>query len=250
MSAANRQTLHTRNRPSVDRVVDLLAGLDESQVDDLLRDMNHTGSSNVPVSHGIDFFSKPAEPTTPLAPAPTRRRTTYLSSISTVNLRSTALRQEHAAGHRVSSAPTFSPRPKSAGHDAHGDNDSEASHRGDQDRFCTPRSYKRISRPLLSLPTPDVHDLLAAYLSAGSPSSTTTSSLSSWPSSPATPLSAARFAPLEPLDFDTPGLDLLEPSPTRAPYSVAFGSAAKRSPVEPAGQEAAMCGIFEVLAHS
>jgi hypothetical protein len=239
-----RQSVHTRNRPSVDRVVDLLADLDETQINDLLLDMNHTSSSNVAVSKGIDFFSNPVEPT--LRPEPTRRRTTYLSSISTINLRSTALRQEHGTGHRVSSAPAIPVRPKSAGHeDDDVDSDEEQQKRSRRedghfdDHFRTTRSYKRISRPLLSLPTPEVPDLLAAFLSSGSVSSST---MSSGPSSPATPLSAARFAPLE---FDSPGLDLLEPSPTRG-----LGGAARRAMVEPAGQEGAICGIFEVLAQS
>ncbi|KAL1840060.1 hypothetical protein VTJ49DRAFT_836 [Mycothermus thermophilus] len=47
---------HTRRRSSIDRVIDLLADLEESQIAVLLDDLNHTTSSNVPVADAIAMF--------------------------------------------------------------------------------------------------------------------------------------------------------------------------------------------------
>jgi hypothetical protein len=226
-----------RSRPSVDRVIDLLADIDESQIEELLQDINHTTSKNITVAKGIDFFENPQPAPMPKR-QPSRRRKTYLSSISTLNLRETATRHDSS---RISSAPELPQRPKSAGHE-----EEDESTRPDEDshehglQYRTPRSYKRISRPWAGLPsptaTPDLHDLLAAYLS----SPPTSSSMSSGPSSPTTPLSAARFIPSMYIEPDTPGVELLEPSPTR--MNLGFG---RRPEVGPGGD--GMSGIFEVL---
>ncbi|KAL2269693.1 hypothetical protein VTJ83DRAFT_1877 [Remersonia thermophila] len=49
---------HTRRRSSIDRVIDLLADLEESQIAVLLDDLNHTTSSQVPVSDAIAMFEQ------------------------------------------------------------------------------------------------------------------------------------------------------------------------------------------------
>ncbi|KAL2122282.1 hypothetical protein VTJ04DRAFT_2737 [Mycothermus thermophilus] len=49
---------HTRRRSSIDRVIDLLSDLEESQIAVLLDDLNHTTSSNVPVSEAIAMFEQ------------------------------------------------------------------------------------------------------------------------------------------------------------------------------------------------
>ncbi|KAK7954556.1 hypothetical protein PG988_015250 [Apiospora saccharicola] len=48
---------HHRKRPSVDRVFELLADLDDAQMEALLQEANSTISSNIAVSQAIDFLS-------------------------------------------------------------------------------------------------------------------------------------------------------------------------------------------------
>ncbi|KAK3898986.1 hypothetical protein C8A05DRAFT_18514 [Staphylotrichum tortipilum] len=47
---------HHRSRSSIDRVIELLADLEETQITLLLDDLNHTTSSNVPVTDAIALF--------------------------------------------------------------------------------------------------------------------------------------------------------------------------------------------------
>ncbi|EGS20932.1 uncharacterized protein CTHT_0027710 [Thermochaetoides thermophila DSM 1495] len=51
---------HHRRRSSIDRVIDLLADLEESQIALLLEDFNHTTPSNVPVAEAIALFEQHA----------------------------------------------------------------------------------------------------------------------------------------------------------------------------------------------
>ncbi|KAL2176383.1 uncharacterized protein P884DRAFT_260932 [Thermothelomyces heterothallicus CBS 202.75] len=82
-----------------------------------------------------------------------------------------------------------------------------------------PRSYKRISRPMILSPTAtaELHQLLLAFfnetpVSPASPSTTATPS-------PTTPLFGFSHSPFTEIECEpsTPGLDLLEPSPIRTP---------------------------------
>ncbi|KAK4669907.1 uncharacterized protein QC763_207070 [Podospora pseudopauciseta] len=89
-----------------------------------------------------------------------------------------------------------------------------------------PRSYKRIDRPTILSPTAtaELHALLLAYLNDSSSSETSTATPS--PTTPLPSLSSSIFSFRHPDDEPEPmmpGLDLLEPSPTRTPY-MGFGS--------------------------
>ncbi|KAK7748500.1 hypothetical protein SLS62_008540 [Diatrype stigma] len=225
-------------RPSIDSVYNLLQGLDDSQAEDLLRDLNHTAPSNVPVAEALDFFEGPADNNLS-GTTRRRRRSTFLKSVSTFDLRT---RNPSSSSNLLPSEPTpplpgnSTPRARSASAVPHGD---EEARRQQNQQFKTPRAYKRISRPWATLAPPssggpDVRDLLMAYLS-GSPTSSSPPSFSSSPSSssssfsadsPATPRSTAAspsFYPCMIASMDTepdapPSLaDLLEPSPLRMP---------------------------------
>jgi len=101
------------------------------------------------------------------------------------------------------------------------------------------RAYKRISRPMILSPTAtaELHQLLLAFVH-DTPSSATSTATSS-PVTPDTPPPFSLFSPIQP-EMEAPGLDLLEPSPARAPTPLFFGKGGT-SPCS-------MSGIFEVLA--
>lgn len=250
---------HHRSRSSVDQVLGLLADLPEHQIALLLDDFNHTTASNVPVSQAISIFdpktSKPkrkyARNSSPVrtleaelvrrhskrissAPEPVVRRKTAspppTQPITIAHVEINEAREEETPAREPPSRPslTLSPpelfeRPKTA---------------DDQTPASRARSYKRISRPLILSPTAtaELHQLLLAYINETPVSATSTAT-----PSPITPASAAPFSAFVPIEFDQdiPGLDLLEPSPTRTPHFT-FGRGGK-SPTEN------MSGIFEIL---
>ncbi|KAK4173809.1 hypothetical protein QBC36DRAFT_335014 [Triangularia setosa] len=116
-----------------------------------------------------------------------------------------------------------------------------------------PRSYKRIDRPTILSPTAtaELHALLLAYLN-DSPSSETSTATPS-PTTPLPSLSSSIFSFRHPDDEPepiTPGLDLLEPSPTRTPY-MGFGSLSGGSVGMGMGgslkPKASMSSIFEIM---
>ncbi|KAI1500951.1 hypothetical protein F5X99DRAFT_384472 [Biscogniauxia marginata] len=207
---------HHRSRSSIDRVLDLLGDLDESQMEALLQEAESTVSSNIPVAKGIDFFDGPTQA------QPARRK--FLTTLSP--RKQTELRRR------------ISKRKATAQERATGDTLANAKK--------TPRSYKRISRPFFSLPsqpsTPDLCDMLAAYLLdasvplASSPSSVASGSTLSTPITP-----RSTFSSISQSEPDTPGLDLLEPEAALPPRTHdIFGNPMK----EPSWN---ISGIFEVL---
>ncbi|KAI8633176.1 hypothetical protein F5Y19DRAFT_292479 [Xylariaceae sp. FL1651] len=219
---------HHRSRSSVDRVLDLLAELDESQMELLLREAESTVAGNIPVSKGIDFFERPGPvptPTQPSPPPPPPRRK-FLTSLSPRKQSELRRRQsKRASTHQDSSTGSA------------GTLDSAQSSKK------TPRSYKRISRPVFALPSPaataDLTELLAAYLldaSSATPSSPASASTLSAPSTPRAP-----FSPRVQPDNEGPGFDLLEPSPIRAPETRSIFSSPMKNPTHN------ISGIFEVL---
>ncbi|KAK8065375.1 hypothetical protein PG997_012122 [Apiospora hydei] len=229
---------HHRKRPSVDRVFELLADLDESQMEALLQEANSTISGNIAVSQGIDFFERPlspeatsALPSPPTSPRASRQSRQFLTSLSP--RKQTELRRR--VSNRISSAPEPRARSSVAQDQATSSPNGNKMNRG----------YKRISRPWgLPSPTasPDLRELLVAYLSGLSlpPSANTTAT-----SSPAT--SQSSFSPASSIfesDVDSPGLDLLEPSPLRNKRSVAAFGKPIEEPVHNIGD------IFEVLGPS
>ncbi|KAL4728977.1 hypothetical protein ACLX1H_003383 [Fusarium chlamydosporum] len=143
-------THHINRRGSVDQLFELVEGLDETQIHSLLEDFNNTVTSNVPVSHGIEFFEHPVRAKT----TPTTKTTTEAPA------RTPSIRKNfklprlftRTPSKRSSSAPIS--RPKTALPPA-------------------TKHYRRISRPVL--PTlsngPDLDALLSAYLSPAPPSS-------------------------------------------------------------------------------
>ncbi|KAK5630674.1 hypothetical protein RRF57_006389 [Xylaria bambusicola] len=220
---------HHRSRSSIDRVLDLLSELDEEQMQALLREAESTVSGNIPVSKGIDFFERPgvtptfAQPPPPPQPPPRRKFLTSLSPRKQTELRRRL--SKRASTHQ-------DPPTANAGH-----LDPIKSPKK------TPRSYKRISRPIFSLPahaaTADLTELLAAYLldaSATFPSSSTPSSTLVPPATPRPPFSSYT----EP-ESEGPELDLLEPAPARSPATLDIFS----GPVK--GLTRKISGIFEVL---
>ncbi|KAK4223597.1 hypothetical protein QBC38DRAFT_487400 [Podospora fimiseda] len=105
------------------------------------------------------------------------------------------------------------------------------------------RSYKRINRPMLLSPTAtaELHGLLMAYLNG-----TTSSNVTTAESSPITPptgtgFSHSFFSFEDELEPDCPGLDFLEPSPTRT-RNISFGGASGGLKPKPS-----MSSIFEVM---
>ncbi|KAI1261328.1 hypothetical protein F5Y18DRAFT_402629 [Xylariaceae sp. FL1019] len=219
---------HHRSRSSIDRVMDLLAELDETQMELLLREAESTVSGNIPVSKGIDFFERPGAsvipptPAQPQSPPPRRKFLTSLSPRKQTELR--RRQSKRASTHQDASTGTTGSltTPKK-----------------------TPRSYKRISRPVFALPGPpatqDLTELLAAYLvdttSASALPSSPASSIAL--SSPATPRSI--FSPHIQTEREEPGLDLLEPSPTRVMRNCDIFGNPLRQPSRK------ISGIFEVL---
>ncbi|KAI1429515.1 hypothetical protein F5Y12DRAFT_408049 [Xylaria sp. FL1777] len=219
---------HHRSRSSVDRVLELLAELDDGQMEALLREAESTVAGNIPVSKGIDFFERPGlTPTpahpTPLPPAPRRKFLTSLSPRKQTELRR---RLSRRASTRQDSSTTNAANTDSV-----------------QNSKKTPRSYKRISRPIFSLPTPaataDLTELLAAYLMDAPAAVPSLSTPSSTLSSPATP--RAPFSPFAQLESEGPELDLLEPSPSGAPRTLDIFSGPVKGPTRK------ISGIFEVL---
>ncbi|KAI0119994.1 hypothetical protein GGR51DRAFT_495878 [Nemania sp. FL0031] len=220
---------HHRSRSSIDRVLDLLAELDEGQMELLLREAESTVSGNIPVSKGIDFFGRPGPIPTPTQPPPPPPRRKFLTSLSPRKQTELRRRQsKRASTHQDASA---------------GNAGNLVSLQGSKK---TPRSYKRISRPVFSLPAPaataDLTELLAAYLldaSAALPSSPSSASTLSSPTAPPSPPSP--FPPPRQSMSEGPGLDLLEPSPSRTPRTLdIFGS-----PIKTCTRK--ISGIFEVL---
>ncbi|RYP18732.1 hypothetical protein DL765_003754 [Monosporascus sp. GIB2] len=226
---------HLRAKPSVDSVADLLAGLDDNQAEALLRDLNHTAPSNVPVAEALDLFEGPD------ASRATRRRTIFLKAVSTLDLRSplamnppspTRQRTGGDVGRGLSAVEPAAPgRPRSAGSP-----DPAAQQY---------RAYRRISRPWPTMAAPsDLRDLLMAYLSGDSPSSASSSSAASLASGSPTPPRTIRMSPFCPMAGEaesSPALDLLEPSPART-----RGAIPGFAPVLPPPHDS-MSGIFEVL---
>ncbi|KAI0537823.1 hypothetical protein GGR58DRAFT_328602 [Xylaria digitata] len=218
---------HHRSRSSIDRVLDLLAELDENQMEALLREAESTVSGNIPVSKGIDFFERPGLIPTPTHPPPPAPRRKFLTSLSP--------RKQTELRRRLSKRASTQHQDPSAGNV--GSLDSIQSPKK------TPRSYKRISRPIFSLPAPavtaDLAELLAAYLLDAStvlPSSPTPSSTLSSPNTPRSP-----FSPRAQSEREGPEPDLLEPSPSRTPKTLdIFGGPVK-------GPTRKISGIFEVL---
>jgi hypothetical protein len=193
----------------------------------LLREAESTVSGNIPVSKGIDLFGRPGlipTPAQPPLPPPPRKK--FLTSLSPRKQLELRRRQSKRASTQHDSSPGIA-----------GSSDSPSSFKK------TPRSYKRISRPLFSLPLPaataDLSELLAAYLLDASAALPSTPSSSSTLSSLATPRSSIN--PYTQSESEGPELDLLEPSPSRAPKALnIFGSPIK----EPTRN---ISGIFEVL---
>ncbi|KAI3323172.1 hypothetical protein HD806DRAFT_498274 [Xylariaceae sp. AK1471] len=217
---------HHRSRSSVDRVLDLLAELDESQMELLLREAESTVSGNIPVSKGIDLFGHPGLIPTSAQPPPPPPRRKFLTSLSPRKQSELRRRQSKRASTHQDSLTGNA-----------GSLDSPQSSKK------TPRSYKRISRPFFSLPLPaataDLSELLAAYLLDASAALPSSPSSSSTLSSPTTPRSLCNSYTQS--ESEGPELDLLEPSPSRAPKTLnIFGSPVK----EPTRN---ISGIFEVL---
>ncbi|KAF4967938.1 hypothetical protein FSARC_4591 [Fusarium sarcochroum] len=134
---------HLMRRGSVDQLFELVDGLDDTQIHSLLEDFNNTVTSNIAVSHGIEYFEHPTAPvskakTTPVR-TPSIRKSFKLPRLFT-----------RTPSKRSVSAPIS--RPKTA-------------------LPPTAKHYRRISRPVL--PTlssgPDLDALLSAYLAPVSP---------------------------------------------------------------------------------
>ncbi|KXX75971.1 hypothetical protein MMYC01_206833 [Madurella mycetomatis] len=250
---------HHRSRSSIDRVFDLLADLEDTQITLLLDDLNHTTPSNVPVSQAIALFEHSA-------PKPKRKHDRPSSPVRTLQAE---LERRHSK--RISSAPEPRAWPKAGSQPTAPrqsmtitvtaipdplEQPSDRSHRlsftlpspapdehpetsASPSPELRPRSYKRISRPMLLSPTAtaELHQLLLAYFSDAPVSTTSTATPS--PTTPHIGAFPAAFSPFEPeLEPITPGLDLLEPSPTRTPQ-LAPGRSIRTT--------TSMSSIFEVL---
>ncbi|KAK4031781.1 hypothetical protein C8A01DRAFT_41767 [Parachaetomium inaequale] len=252
---------HHRSRSSIDRVIDLLADLEETQITVLLDDLNHTTSSNVPVTDAIALFEHHAS-------KPKRRSCRSPSPMRTLQAE---LERRHSKrlSKRISSAPEprpFSriaasqppaPREPAAAPPAPVTQHFDRPHSPDCPALSLsppasverprssagsppvfqPRSYKRISRPMFLSPTAtaELHLLLLAFFNETPVSPATTAT-----PSPTTPLFGFSHSPFTDFEVEpsTPGLDLLEPSPTRAP-SFSAGRSLKAMP--------SIGSIFEVF---
>ncbi|AEO62932.1 uncharacterized protein THITE_2107752 [Thermothielavioides terrestris NRRL 8126] len=264
---------HHRSRSSIDRVIELLADLEESQIAVLLDELNHTTSSNVPVSEAIALFEQHANkprrrfgrspsPVRALQVELERRHSKRISSAPEPKVRTKAasftpptLRQQTALPPDPPSvSPPAQPAPKHLHSDRpdHTERPSltlpppvpierpkspKSSPAGSPSDFRPP-SYKRISRPTFLSPTAtaELHLLLLAFFNDNPTSATTPAT-----PSPSTPqffgMSHSPFSDFEP-EPCTPGLDLLEPSPFRTP-STSSGRSIRTMP--------SMSSIFEVL---
>ncbi|KAK4185185.1 hypothetical protein QBC35DRAFT_390075 [Podospora australis] len=261
---------HHRSRSSIDRVFELLADLEENQIANLLEDLNHTTKSNVPVSQAIALFEH----------GPTKPNKKYERSSSPVRTLQAELERRHSK--RLSSAPEprQQQRSKRASLLQHQQQQQQStftfpavSTDGSSDissdfvRPASPasppnprdverprsasgptpefraRSYKRISRPTLLSPTAtaELHELLLAYFNEA-PSSTASTATPS-PTTPSTGFSHSLFSfGYEEPEPNVPGLDLLEPSPTRTPQPFfGFGGSGGLKP------KPSMSSIFEVM---
>ena len=252
---------HTRSRSSIDRVIDLLADLEDKQIAVLLDDLNHTTSSNVPVTDAIALFehhaSKPNRKSC-RSPSPMRTLEVELERRHSKRISSAPGPRPHSKAYpstvprQPPISPPVSPPPEALLFDRPTESD-----RADRpslavsppvaiDRPRTssgqppssgPRSYTRINRPMFLSPTAtaELHLLLLAFFNETPVSPTTTATPS--PTTPLFGFSQSPFADLE-VEPSTPGLDLLEPSPTRAP-SIPAGRSLKPMP--------SIGSIFEVF---
>ncbi|KAK3297433.1 uncharacterized protein B0H64DRAFT_392145 [Chaetomium fimeti] len=204
---------HQRSRSSIDRVIDLLADLEDTQISVLLDDLNHTTSSNVAVTDAIALFdhhaNKPKRKKSCRSPSPMRTLQVELERrhskrISAAPERQSryraAITQPPAPREPATPSPSPSPPPTE---DLFGRPDSpdrpslilppqasfehpKASSAGPPPVF-RPRSYKRISRPMFLSPTAtaELHLLLLAFFNE-------TSALPVSPTTTATPPSPTR----------------------------------------------------------
>ncbi|KAL2152108.1 hypothetical protein VTH82DRAFT_5292 [Thermothelomyces myriococcoides] len=253
---------HHRKRSSVDRVIDLLADLEESQIALLLDDLNHTTSSNVPVPEAIRLFEQHAGKSgrkSCRSPSPMRtlevelerrhskRVSSRISAVPEHRIRS----KTHASHHPppVSQEPAPSSPPASSSpsplspptppaafpviarppsppdHSSPMLPQSVSAAEGPKTsssgppRASRPRSYKRISRPMILSPTAtaELHQLLLAFFNE-TPVAPASPAITPTPS-PTTPLFGFSHSPFTEIESEpsTPGLDLLEPSPIRTP---------------------------------
>ncbi|KAL2146555.1 hypothetical protein VTI28DRAFT_3446 [Corynascus sepedonium] len=251
---------HHRSRSSIDRVIDLLADLEENQITLLLDDLNHTTSSNVPVTDAIALFEQHANKSkrrSCRSPSPMRtlqvelerrhsKRVSRLSNVPDTWSRSRPSATQPPISPEPATAlppspPTppavFQPfdRPASPEHSSPTlppsvSIESPKITSGPPPSF-RPRSYKRISRPMFLSPTAtaELHQLLLAFFNEtpvlpASPATTATPS-------PTTPLFGFSHSPFTDFESEpsTPGLDLLEPSPIRTP-SISGGRSLKTMP--------------------
>ncbi|KAI1754471.1 hypothetical protein F4782DRAFT_492623 [Xylaria castorea] len=218
---------HHRSRSSVDRVLDLLAELDDSQMEMLLREAESTVSGNIAVAKAIDLFERPGQkPTSAHPQPPPAPRRKFLTSLSP--------RKQTELRRRLSKRASTYQNP-SAG--------NAGNIESLQNSKKTPRSYKRISRPVFPLPSPaataDLTQLLVAYLLDSSTALPSSPSSSSTLSSPVTPQSP--FSPFAQPESERPELDLLEPAPPRAPGTLDIFGGPVRGPTRK------ISGIFEIL---
>ncbi|KAI1816694.1 hypothetical protein GGS20DRAFT_536574 [Poronia punctata] len=261
MSSSSSRRTHHRSRSSVDRVLDLLAELDEQQMEILLREAESTVSGNIPVSKGIDLFSQkittfPSSPNYPPPPPPRRQFLTSLSPRKQLELR-----RRHSKRASVQQQQLLENVKEDGNNNTATTNHpptisiSTTTTTTTTSKTKTPRSYKRISRPVFSSSLADLADLLAAYLSSNpnpnpnpntlsSASSSTT--LSSSPATPRTPIPISFSFPPEPEPEPEPELDLLEPTPRPTPAAISsiFGAGSNNPAKRPVRK---ISGIFEVL---
>ncbi|KAH6626479.1 hypothetical protein B0J18DRAFT_424919 [Chaetomium sp. MPI-SDFR-AT-0129] len=99
---------HTRSRSSIDRVIDLLADLEETQITHLLDDLNHTTSSNVPVTDAIALFdrhvNKPSRQRSVRSPEPLRTLQAELERRHSKRMSAAPSRFRSAAGTAATSS--------------------------------------------------------------------------------------------------------------------------------------------------
>ena len=253
---------HHRSRSSIDRLDDLLAGLEPTELALLLDDLNHTTAGNVPVSEAIELF----EPPSLIGNRKSMRKSFRNSSTPINNARAAELVRRHSK--RISSAPerpvsrarAASPIPAYLPPSPPSEPVSTVPSLGrprlpslslsplslpeefecaiaaveeePQDRFDTefdtgfkPRSYKRVSRPMgLTLTEKaELHQLLMAYLYDTPPSSDSSSTPSPTTPDASTHLNGfSSFSSARP-EPEIAGLDILEPSPLRSPPPSIFG---------------------------
>ncbi|KAK4206539.1 hypothetical protein QBC37DRAFT_122537 [Rhypophila decipiens] len=261
---------HRRNRSSVDQIFDLLADLGDNQISLLLDEFNHTTSSNVPVAEAISLFD----------PSANKRKPKRSFDPTSAPVRTLQAELERRNSRRISSAPEpAAVRPKTASEppaqllpptqpplpdsppplepsdrptltltppdsqDHYRPRSASSPRSRPRSQSQGLRSYKRISRPFFLSPTAtaELHQLLLAYFQESpiSPTSTATPS----PVTPRLSPGFALFTPSFQMDIeDGPGIDLLEPSPTRLPAPIfTAGRISKQPSME------SMHSIFEVM---